>query len=391
MEKIIENSEIPQKNPEKSSTTAIFKIFVSCLLIITILATLYTFYFAAQIILPIVLAIALALLLQVPFRFLNKKLHIPRFLAALLLTLSLFGIVGAIATAISVPAAGWLAKAPESLPALQKKLAPLSRPIRAFQKGYERIHDQMGMNQSQTSNTPNFQQHSGVGSFGGVGRSVLLSTRDLLSGMFTMMLTLFFLLMQGDTLMRRWLEVIPNAKNKDNASKIVVQIEQNISTYLAIITVMNILVGSANLVQCWLLGIPNPLLWGVLAFLFNYIPIIGPLFGIVIYFFVGVFTFSSIWQMFLPPLIYFLIHLIEGECVTPMLLAKRYTLNPLLVIVFLLFWDWLWGTVGAFLAVPLLMVLKIVCDHIDSLKALGYVMEGDSKKVLKKPSSTKEN
>lgn len=391
MEKIIENSEISQKNPEKSSTTAIFKIFVSCLLIITILATLYTFYFAAQIILPIVLAIALALLLQVPFRFLNKKLHIPRFLAALLLTLSLFGIVGAIATAISVPAAGWLAKAPESLPALQKKLAPLSRPIRAFQKGYERIHDQMGMNQSQTSNAPNFQQHSGVGSFGGVGRSVLLSTRDLLSGMFTMMLTLFFLLMQGDTLMRRWLEVIPNAKNKDNASKIVVQIEQNISTYLAIITVMNILVGSANLVQCWLLGIPNPLLWGVLAFLFNYIPIIGPLFGIVIYFFVGVFTFSSIWQMFLPPLIYFLIHLIEGECVTPMLLAKRYTLNPLLVIVFLLFWDWLWGTVGAFLAVPLLMVLKIVCDHIDSLKALGYVMEGDSKKVLKKPSSTKEN
>ena len=391
MEKIIENSEIPQKNPEKSSTTAIFKIFVSCLLIITILATLYTFYFAAQIILPIVLAIALALLLQVPFRFLNKKLHIPRFLAALLLTLSLFGIVGAIATAISVPAAGWLAKAPESLPALQKKLAPLSRPIRAFQKGYERIHDQMGMNQSQTSTAPNFQQHSGVGSFGGVGRSVLLSTRDLLSGMFTMMLTLFFLLMQGDTLMRRWLEVIPNAKNKDIASKIVVQIEQNISTYLAIITVMNILVGSANLVQCWLLGIPNPLLWGVLAFLFNYIPIIGPLFGIVIYFFVGVFTFSSIWQMFLPPLIYFLIHLIEGECVTPMLLAKRYTLNPLLVIVFLLFWDWLWGTVGAFLAVPLLMVLKIVCDHIDSLKSLGYVMEGDSKKVLKKPSSTKEN
>ena len=154
------------------------------------------------------------------------------------------------------------------------------------------------------------------------------------------------------------------------------------SLYLTTITVMNAAVGLLNMAQVWLLGLPNPLLWGVVAFTLNYIPILGPMTGIVIFFFVGLFTFDSVLHALIPPAIYLAIHLLEGETITPMLLARRFTLNPLLVIASLMFWDWLWGIPGAFLSVPMLAVFKIVCDHVDSLTPLGHML-GDAPRPRK--------
>jgi predicted PurR-regulated permease PerM len=158
------------------------------------------------------------------------------------------------------------------------------------------------------------------------------------------------------------------------------EIERNISGYLATITVMNILVGLANGLAMWALGMPDPLLWGVVAFLLNYIPILGPITGIAMFFFVGLFSSPSLLMACAPPAIYFVVHVIEGETVTPMLLARRFTLNPVLVIVALFFWDWLWGVPGALLAVPLLAITKIVCDRIPSLTPLGHLLGAASKR-----------
>jgi predicted PurR-regulated permease PerM len=133
-----------------------------------------------------------------------------------------------------------------------------------------------------------------------------------------------------------------------------------------------------NGVAVWLLGLPDPLLFGTLAFLLNYIPILGPLSGVVIFFFVGLFTFPSIWQAFIPAAIYLGIHILEGETLTPMLLARRFTLNPVMVISSLMFWDWLWGIPGALLSTPLLAVTKIVCDHIEVLTPLGHLLGGSA-------------
>ncbi|MDT8870463.1 AI-2E family transporter [Komagataeibacter rhaeticus] len=113
---------------------------------------------------------------------------------------------------------------------------------------------------------------------------------------------------------------------------------------------------------------------GVVAFLLNYIPIIGPMMGIIIYFLVGLFVYPSAWQALLPPAIYLCIHLTEGETITPMVLARRFTLNPVLVMASLMFWDWLWGIFGAFLSVPLLAVFKIICDHVDILTPIGHIV-----------------
>jgi predicted PurR-regulated permease PerM len=115
-------------------------------------------------------------------------------------------------------------------------------------------------------------------------------------------------------------------------------------------------------------------LWGATALLLNYIPILGPLFGTLIFLLAGMLSFDSLWWALLPPALY---HLLEGETLTPMLLARRFTLNPVLVILSLVFWFWMWGVLGAILAVPLLAILKIICDRLRPLKALGHFLEGE--------------
>ena len=370
-----------QKVLERSSTS----IGQVCLIILTMLAVLYTLFFAAAIILPFVLALVLALVLGPAMRLLNRRLRIPRMIAALLLIVALFSVVGAMGYALSVPASGWIAKAPQSLPALVDKLRFLERPIQLMQHGVQQLQNLM----SQSGDQPDAQnaprpgpaapQSSNVGgSLMGIGSSVLQGGRAFLGEGFTLMLLLFFFLASSDTLLRRFIEILPHLDEKRRAVSIVTEIENNISRYLLTITLMNALVGLFAGLAVWLLGMPDPLLFGTLAFLLNYIPIIGPVTGMVIFFFVGVFTFPSIWQAFIPAGIYLGIHVLEGETITPMLLASRFTLNPVMVISSLMFWDWLWGIPGALLSMPLLAVTKIVCDHIEWLMPLGHLLGGTS-------------
>lgn len=188
------------------------------------------------------------------------------------------------------------------------------------------------------------------------------------------MILLFFMLAAGDRLLRGFVEVLPRFADKRQAVQIASEIEQNITGYLLTITMMNALVGVAAGTAMWACGLGTPLLWGTTAFLLNYVPILGPLTGVVIFFVAGVLTLSWPWYALLPAGIYLLIHIVEGETITPMLLAKRFTLNPVLVIVSLFFWHAIWGIPGALLAVPLLAMFKILCDHVDPLKPVGHVI-----------------
>jgi predicted PurR-regulated permease PerM len=139
---------------------------------------------------------------------------------------------------------------------------------------------------------------------------------------------------------------------------------------------MNAAVGIATGLAMWLTGVGDPILWGSVAFLLNYVPIIGPALGVLIFLLAGLLTHDTLWQALLPAGLYLGLHLIEGESVTPMLLARRFTLNPVLVIISLVFWFWMWGVTGAILAVPMLAITKIICDRIQSLAAFGHFLEG---------------
>jgi predicted PurR-regulated permease PerM len=354
------------------------------LLVLATLAVFYTLYFASGIILPFVLAVILNLLLQPARRFLSERLRIPAPLTSLILIIALFGVLGAVATAISLPASGWIAKAPESLPKLQEKLSYLRRPIQYVQEGLGRV-EQLARQESPSprAETVTVQQPSDIS---GVGLTVLAGTRAFMGNLLTLLVVLFFLLSSGDSLLRRLVEIVPRLNDKKRVVEISEEIERNISGYLATITMMNAVVGLATGVATWLCGLPDPLLWGTLAFLLNYIPILGPFCGIVILFFVGLFSYANFWSALVPAGIYLGIHVLEGETITPMLLASRFTLNPVLVIVSLFFWDWMWGVMGALLAFPMLAILKIVCDRVPSLTPIGHMVGGSPKQEAHKAS-----
>ena len=346
---------------------------------LAVLGVLYTLYLASAILLPFVLALVLYLLLSPVMRVLTRRLRLPRTLAALLVIVLLFLVVGGVAAAISVPATDWVAKLPQTLPKLVEKLGFLRRPFEYAQHGYEQLSGMMGGGAQGSgqggggapAGAPNL---SSLTSFGG---SLLGGLKTMLSDGFTILLLLFFFLSSGNDLLRRLVEVLPTWEDKKRAVGIATEIEDNVASYLATITVMNLLVGTLNGLQLWLLGMPNPLLFGTAAFLLNYIPIIGPLTGVVFFLVVGLFTFDSPLFALVPAGIYLAIHVMEGETITPMLLARRLTLSPVLVIVSLFFWDWMWGVPGALLSVPLLAVAKIVCDRLPGLAALGHMLGAD--------------
>ena len=337
------------------------------ILILAVLAIVYTLYFGKEILLPIALALVLKLLLQPAMRLLHERLRLPGALAALLLIIAVFGAIAAVGFTISVPASGWIQKAPESLPLLKEKLAILRQPLDYLQNGLKELENLTGPTGGD-GQTVTVKQGSGLAG------SLATGTATTLSRSFTTMIILFFLLASGDRLLRGFVEVLPRFKDKRTAVEIASEIEENISGYLLTITMMNALVGVATGIAMKLCGLGDPILWGAMAFLLNYIPILGPMTGVVIFFLVGIVTFDWPWYAFVPAGIYLLIHIAEGETITPMLLAKRFTLNPVLVIISLFFWHTIWGIPGALLAVPLLAIFKIVADRIEPLKPIGHII-----------------
>ena len=139
---------------------------------------------------------------------------------------------------------------------------------------------------------------------------------------------------------------------------------------------MNLVVGVATGAVAALCGLGDPVLWGTVAFLLNYIPILGPILGVGIFVLVGLLSVDTLWLALLPAGLYLTIHIVEGETVTPMLLARRFTINPVLVVLALVFWYWMWGVPGAILATPMLAITKIICDRIRPLMAFGHFIEG---------------
>ena len=144
---------------------------------------------------------------------------------------------------------------------------------------------------------------------------------------------------------------------------------------ILVVIAMNALVGAATALVMWSTGVGDPILLGTVAFILNYVPILGPAAAILIFLFAGSLTVTSTWQALFPAALYGAIHVIEGETVTPMLLARRSTLNPVLVVFSFVFWFWLWGVPGAILSAPILATTKIACDRIRPLAALGHIPE----------------
>ncbi|HTH97234.1 MAG TPA: AI-2E family transporter, partial [Stellaceae bacterium] len=331
--------------------------------------------------------------LQPAMRLLQRA-YVPKLLAALLVIIGVFSGAVGVGLAVAQPAAHWAAKLPSDIPRLQERMRIIARPINTVESFLSQMNDIGRLSQSdepghtkpvgsprqapqaKPPNQPPPPMTSSAGNY--LTEMLFKGTQHFASGLFETILILFFLLISGDIFLRRLVEILPRFKDKRQVVALSQQIEKNISLYLLTITMMNIAVGLAVGVSVWACGLDDALFWGALSFLLNYVPILGAFVGISMLVIAGLLQFSSLWHAFLPAIMFLIIHILEGETITPMLLARRFTLNPVLVIISLIFWFWMWGVVGTFLAVPMLAITKLVCDGIAKLQPIGHFLEGES-------------
>jgi len=327
-----------------------------------ILAAFYTLYLARSFFLPIVLAALLSFLLTPVVRGL-KKLHIPGGVAAAIVVLGLLAALGLGIYELSGPAYEWAQQAPRTFRKLESKLEQLKKPVQTMSNATAQVEKITTVGNNPAPPTL-VQQET-------LGEKLFSQTTDLLAGGAVMLIFLLFLLASGDLFLRKLIRVLPRIADKRTAVEIARRIEDDISTYLATVTMINGGLGLGTWGAMALLRVPNPLLWGVMAWAVNYIPYLGAMTMYAVLTMVGFLTFPSIGHALMVPGAFAVLNILEAYLVTPLVLGKRLTLNPVVVFLGLTFWGWIWGVAGAILAVPIMVVFKIFCDHSEPLAPVG--------------------
>jgi predicted PurR-regulated permease PerM len=170
---------------------------------------------------------------------------------------------------------------------------------------------------------------------------------------------------------------MPRLGDKKKALTIIRDVERQISRYLGVIFLINAGLGIAVGVAMWLLGLPLAVVWGLLAFLLNFIPFVGNILNVVLVAAMSLVTFDTLWSAALPPLVLLVLSLIESNVVSPFFIGRRLELNTVSQLIMVAFWTWLWGVPGAILAVPFLVVVKAVTDNVESLQVISTFLAGD--------------
>jgi len=336
---------------------------------IAILAAGAATYFARTLLLPIVLAVLITLTLR-PAARAAMRLGIPSTLAGPALILALGSGVGVAIYAASGPLGQLVEEAPRIGQELRWKLRELTASVAQMQEMAQDVQDmaqgdQGGPSQPQevVVEGPGFLGTM-VSSLAGAGTSLALA-----------FVLAIFMLGAGDTLEARIAAALPSRSDKMRARRIISDVEHKVSRYLAAITVINAGLGASVGLSLWALGMPYPLVWGIAAFLLNFLPYLGAILGIAAVAAVALVTFDTAGQALLCPVAYFVLTSIEGQFVTPMALGRQLALNTLVVLLTVTIWVWLWGAAGAFLAVPILVFLKVITDHVPSMNRLGLLLE----------------
>jgi predicted PurR-regulated permease PerM len=336
-----------------------------------VLAAFYTLYFCRSLLLPLVLAVLLSLMLSPVVRGL-KRLRIPEPLGAGLVLLTLLGAVGFGVYGLSGPAVVWMQRAPQSLGAAEVKLRGWQQSVQRLGRATEQVEKLAGVGGASGGAGPRRPAVAvSVQSSPSLRERVLSVAADLATSAVVMTVLLYFLLASGDLFLRKLIRVLPRLEDKRRAADIARQVERDISRYLSTVTMINLGLGAAVAMSFALLGVPNPLLWGAMVTVLNYVPYLGPAVDYAVFAMVGVLTFNTLPRMLAPAGAFLVLNVLEAYLVTPVVLGRRLTLNPVMLFVGVTFWAWMWGIVGAILAVPILAVFKILCDHIEPLAPIG--------------------
>ena len=328
-----------------------------------VLAIFYTLKLASSFFVPLVLAILLKFLFASVIRGMGR-FHIPPPIGAAIVILGLLSALGFGVYQLAAPAGEWMTKLPQTARQIEGKLKVFKKSVQEVAKAGEEVDRLTNLSGPERIQRVEVRKPS-------LGETLLAPTQDFLVSGGVLIILLFFLLASEDLFLRKVIAVLPHLREKKIAVEITRQIELDVSGYLLAITVNNALFGTAVGIAMFFLGLPNPLLWGVMAGLLHYVPFLGALMGISIVTLVALVTLESTSTILLVPAIYFALNLLEEYVVLPVVIGRRLMLNSVIVLLWLVFWAWLWGIPGALMAVPLLAIVKIVADHLDPLASLA--------------------
>jgi predicted PurR-regulated permease PerM len=325
-------------------------------------------YFARPVVLPVFLACVAAMTLKPLIRWLSCCRVPPAASAAVVLTLLVAGLtVGFIQ--LGQPALAWMNEAPQHMTELRQRVQRIVPRVARFSQAASAVNNLGATEEEQRKTTTVEIKTSRVPT-----TAFINWTGGLLAGVIEMLVLLYLLLASGDLFLQKLVHVMPTLSDKKRAVEISHEIQQNISNYLFSVSLINIGLGIVVSGGLYFMGVPNAIMWGVLVAVLNFVPYFGPVAGVVLLAAVGLLSFDTLWKGFLPPGWYLLLHLLEANLITPVLLGRRFTLNPVVIFVSLIFWTWLWGVPGALLSVPLLVAIKIICDRVPSLSAVSELV-----------------
>jgi predicted PurR-regulated permease PerM len=327
-----------------------------------ILALFYTMYFMRSILLPIVLALLLSYLLRPIVRALARA-KIPSQLGAALILIALFIWIGYGVSALAAPVASWLEKAPSGLQELQRKFMPMKKSMTQVAQATGEI-EKLATPDSATKGAVEVKRHP-------ITEILYVRTPEFITSALLLLILLYFLLAYDGVFVAKLIKLMPTLSDKKRAVSIAHEIESHISRYLLTVTLINTCLGLAVGTTVGLLGLRNPVMWGVVVAVLNFVPYLGALTGIICMTIGATLSFDSLSYALVFPAVYLLFSTLEGNFVTPWVMGRSLTLNPVIILLSLTFWGWMWGIAGVILAVPILAAFKIFCAHVKPMEPLA--------------------
>ena len=375
---------IPSSTDDSRQSTAIVdsnipfdvRIIKRAILGILLFVVLGICSLAQQLIIPLILALLLSLLLSPAVTFL-QRIRLSRALSSILVLIGVIaGLAGGV-TLLSQPAGEWVAKAPATIQSIQERFRSFRGPFRRAEATTKRLENltQSTENSTVVSTPINLLSRLATG------------TPRVLSAIVAVLLLIYFFLSSGNSFLRRMVEVVPGMTDKKIVVSIARDVQAEMSRYLVMVSIINIGLGAATGITMALIGVPDPLLWGVLAAILNFAPYVGPTLTAIGLTIVGFTTFNTLGHALVVPGAFLAIAFVEGQLITPTIIGRRLALDPTAVFVWLLVWGWLWGIPGVLLAGPMIACFKIVCQHVEALKWIGALIgDGSSSDTeAKKP------
>ena len=326
--------------------------------------------YAQSFLMPVVLGILLQLVFS-PVRRRLQRWRIPPVVSALLIVGALFALLIVGVLGLSDPVSKWVDRAPTMGIEIREKLAELSKATEDLQQAAEQVDKLARGGDGEEAGVQRVRVEEEAGILG-----YLMTLPWVIAQIVFTLLLMFFLLSSGDMFYEKLVHVLPTFRDKKTAIRIVYDIERKLSRYLFTITLINAGLGTAIGLAMWWLGMPNPVLFGLLAFLLNYVPYLGAIIGVAVATVVGFVSLDLAQEALVAGGVYFLLTSIEGQLVTPYFVGRSLRLNTVVVFLSVTLFAWLWSVVGMLVATPLLVTVRAFCEHIPALYGLGHFLSG---------------